>query len=97
MGRRSQPAGPPRWCDQPEGDPALDGDMLRQFSDTKELKSIVRLGRFELQPALDPNIASEPQRRQECFVKGRASARLRTSGQCDRTASASVVLTAAGL
>ena len=47
----------------PEGDPALVGDMQWRLSDTKELRGIVR---FELQPALDPNVACEPKRRKEC-------------------------------
>jgi hypothetical protein len=53
-----------------EGDPALVGDMLWRLSDAKKLGSTLGSGRFELQPALDPDVARKPERRQECLIEG---------------------------
>jgi hypothetical protein len=52
----------------PEGDPAFVGDMPGRLSDAKKLRSTARSGCFELQPAFDPDVACEPQCRQECFL-----------------------------
>jgi len=48
----------------PEGDAALVGEMSRRLSDAKKLSRVARSGRFKLQPAVDPDVACEPQCRQ---------------------------------
>src|SRR2546427_9657727 len=53
----------------PERNATLVGHMLRQLGNAEKLRDALSVGRFKLQPTLDPDVASETKRRQENFVE----------------------------
>ena len=53
----------------PECDAAFVRTVLGRLSDAEKLRDAVSVVRLKLQPPLDPDVASEPKRGQERFVK----------------------------